>query len=163
MSATRSTAAAMLALSIALMLSSCVTSPTPTAPTPESTTSRASDSAEPRVTDTADPTAQDEAVQVAVTAMTEFANRQRSYDEWWAGLSPYLDPAALDAYAYTDPRLVPPSAVTGAGMVAAAISSTQVTVLVPTDAGQYSVELFRQADGGDLGPWLVNSMTPPGR
>lgn len=92
--------------------------------------------------------------------MGEFADHDRDYDDWWAALSPYLDPVALSDYAYTDPRLVPPTQVTGDGVVSAAPSSTQITVLVPTDAGQYRVELFRQASEAGAGPWLVNSMTP---
>jgi len=160
MTALRFGTAAFFTLMLALFVAAC-SSPPPADPGAGSTTSRPSDSAKPPVTDTADPVALDLAVDVAVGALTAFADHDRSYDDWWASLSPFLDAEALQAYAYTDPRLVPPSHVTGPGIIAAAVSSTQVTVLVPTDAGQYRVELFRQVDGGSPGPWLVNSMTPP--
>jgi hypothetical protein len=105
-----------------------------------------------------DPAGADDATAVARSAMEAFVQNTLPYDQWWAGLSPYLDGDALVAYEYTDPTLVPASSVTGDPQVSAAPDATQITVLVPTDVGQYRVLLNRQAVGGE---WTVSRLTPP--
>lgn len=99
-----------------------------------------------------------EGAQVAVAAMTAFSARDRSYEVWWADFGAYLTPEARHAFEYTDPANVPATAVTDAGQVVAAPSSTQMTALVGTDVGQYRVELVRQSVED---PWLVHGLTPP--
>jgi hypothetical protein len=95
--------------------------------------------------------------------MRVFVQRDLPYDQWWKQLSPSLTPDGVYAFEYTDPRNVPASKVTGPGQVSAAPSATSVTVLVPTDVGQYQVTLDRRVeDGTPPGPWLVDNMTPPG-
>ncbi|PPF91330.1 hypothetical protein C5C03_00460 [Clavibacter michiganensis] len=117
----------------------------------------------PAPVDTASPDSQREAVGVAEAAMKEFVARDRPYDVWWAALSPYLGTDGTYAFEYTDPQNVPASEVTGAGEVSAAPSGTSVTVLVPTDIGQYQVALDRRVEDGTApGPWLVDDITPPG-
>ncbi|RDH95053.1 hypothetical protein DEU32_11418 [Curtobacterium sp. AG1037] len=94
--------------------------------------------------------------------MTAFVQRDQPYDAWWKNLSPYLTPDGVYAFEYTDPQNVPASKVTGPGQVSAAPSATSITVLVPTDIGQYQVVLDRRAeDGTEPGPWLVDNLTPP--
>lgn len=166
----RKVAGTFVVLSVLIFATACSTSPQSPEPRTETTTSRTPAPAKDNVTepspsatslpDVADDAALEEAVVVAEAAMGEFVNHDREYDAWWAALSPYLDPVALSDYAYTDPRMVPASQVSGSGLVSASQSGTQVTVLVPTDGGQYRVDLFRQAAGA---AWLVNSMTPAER
>lgn len=113
--------------------------------------------------DTAAPAAQQDAIAVADKAMGAFVQRELPYDEWWKNFSPYLSPDGTYAFEYTDPRNVPASKVTGSGQVSAAPSATSITVLVPTDIGQYQVTLDRRVeDGTPPGPWLVDNLTPPG-
>jgi hypothetical protein len=94
----------------------------------------------------------------AAEAMTAFVDRTLPYDQWWAQLAPYLSASALVAYEYTDPTNVPASAVTGDPLVVAAPDGTTLSVLVPTDQGQYRVELERQSDQA---AWAVSRFTPP--
>jgi hypothetical protein len=101
---------------------------------------------------------QAQAEHIAAAAMGAFVDRDLAYDQWWAGFSPYLGGDALVAYEYTDPAMVPASKVTGETQVSAAPDATQITVLVPTDVGQYQVILNRQAVGGE---WTVSRLTPP--
>jgi hypothetical protein len=100
----------------------------------------------------------DEAADVALGAMEAFVQNELPYDQWWEGFSRYLDGDALVAYEFTDPALVPASSVTGKPRVSAAPDATQITVLVPTEVGQYQVLLNRQAVGGE---WTVSRLTPP--
>lgn len=164
----RRTKGTIALVAVVLLCASCTSTTGPTDSLPAPTTSRSGGEAKETVTnlpspgpstssDVADEASLISAVGIAEAVMREFVAHDRSYDQWWAGVSPYLDPVALSDYAYTDPRTVPASAVTGAGVVSAAPSSTHVTVLVPTDAGQYRVELFRQSQDAS---WLVSSMTP---
>jgi hypothetical protein len=150
-------AALVVALALVPALSACTSPDAPESPTPTTSTARSTDSAS-SPPDTMDPSGAEDASAVARSAMEAFVQNKLPYDEWWAGLSPYLDGDALVAYEYTDPALVPASSVTGDPQVSAAPDATQITVLVPTDVGQYQVLLNRQAVGGE---WTVSRMTPP--
>jgi len=150
-------AALVVALALAPGLSACTSPDAPESPTPTTSTARSADSALP-APDTMDPAGAEDATAVARSAMEAFVQNELPYDQWWAGLSPYLDGDALVAYEYTDPALVPASSVTGELRVSAAPDATQITVLVPTDVGQYQVLLNRQAVGGE---WTVSRLTPP--
>lgn len=126
----------------------------------ETTRPHSTDVPDHGVDDVSDSSARERAVAVAEQAMVAFSRPTLPYEQWWAELSPLLDPAAVEAYAYTDPSQVPASRVTGDGQVSAAPSATEITVLVPTDVGQYRVRLYRQSAADDQ-PWLVHSLTPP--
>ncbi|MBF4636231.1 hypothetical protein ITJ38_17610 [Agreia pratensis] len=110
------------------------------------------------VSDTLDSAGAEAASAVAEKAMTAFVDRARPYDLWWPDVSQYLGPEARYAYEYTDPAKVPASAVTGAAVVSATPSATQVTVLIPTDIGQYNITLNRQNRDGE---WTITRLTPP--
>ena len=90
--------------------------------------------------------------------MAAFADHDRSYVEWWADVSQYLGYEATAAYEYTDPMNVPASTVTGDPQVVSAPTATEMSVLIPTDIGQYRIDLNRQAIGGQ---WTVSRFTPP--
>lgn len=141
---------------LSLLLAGCTTSETPA-------TTGVPATAQPQPVETTSPASLAEGVADAEQAMARFATRDRSYGEWWAALSPMLTNDALAAYADTNPAQIPPSQVTGAGVVASAPSFNRMSVLVPTDVGQYTVELVRQSDDNPatVPSWLVDRITPP--
>jgi len=150
-------AALVVALALVPGLAACTSPDAPESPTPTTSTARSTDSAS-SAPDTMDPDGAEDATAIARSAMDAFVQNQLPYDQWWAGLSPFLDGDALVAYEFTDPSLVPASSVTGEPRVSSAPDATQITVLVPTDVGQYQVLLNRQAVGGE---WTVSRLTPP--
>lgn len=156
----RSSRIGVVAIGLMLTLTGC----TDTGPVPDPTPS-AANTATPRPypTSTVPADALDDGVRVAEEAMATFADHDRSYDEWWAALSPMLTNDALVAYGDTNPARVRPSQVTGAGEVASAPNFNQMSVLVPTDVGQYTIELVRQGDDNPNGTpsWFVDRLTPP--
>lgn len=150
--------AVFVAAGILVAVTGCVS------PSPEpETTQTATPTTVPAPTNTVAPDALDEGVRVAEHAMAAFADHNRSYDEWWAALSPMLTNDALVAYEDTNPARVRPSQVTGEGVVASAPNFNRMSVLVPTDVGQYAIELIRQGDNNPDGtpPWFVDRFTPP--
>lgn len=96
------------------------------------------------------------ALDVGTAAVTAFARPDLPPDRWWAQLRPLLTPAALEAYAGTDPAEVPARAVTGPAWSGESASPYLALTFVPTDAGEYAVLLVR--DGGGA-PWLVERIT----
>lgn len=105
---------------------------------------------------TDDPASQESAVAQATAAVTAFARPGLDPETWWGELAPLLSPAALEAYAGTDPAEVPAHAVTGAAWPGESPSSYLATVFVPTDAGEYAVLLVREGGGT---PWLVERIS----
>lgn len=159
----RLVAAAFGVALIAPIASGCTADAASTPTSAGATTAVPSATPTPRPDDTASPSSQQDGVETAEKAMVAFVQRSRPYAEWWAGLSPFLGPDGIYAFEYTDPRNVPATQVMGDGVVSAAPSGTSMTVLVPTDVGQYQVQLNRRVeDGVDPGPWLVDDITPPG-
>jgi hypothetical protein len=149
--------ALVLALALVPGISACTSPDSPETPSPGISTARSTDIASP-APDTMDDAGAEEAAAVAREAMEAFVQNKLPYYQWWEGFSRYLDGDALVAYEYTDPALVPASSVTREARVSAAPDATQITVLVPTDVGQYQVLLNRQAVGGE---WTVSRLTPP--
>ena len=98
----------------------------------------------------------DAALAQATAAVTAFARPGLDAQTWWAELAPLLSPAALEAYAGTDPAEVPASAVTGPAWPGESASNYLATVFVPTTAGDYAVLLVREGGGA---PWLVERIS----
>ena len=108
-----------------------------------------------------DDAASDQAALTAgAAAVTAFARPDVPAEEWWSELEPLLSPAAVEAYAGTDPAEVPARAVTGPPWQGESESPYLALTFVPTDVGDYAVLLVR--DGGGA-PWLVERITlvPP--
>lgn len=164
-------------LLVTVILTGCADTTTPTAttggasapgvvasrapvPAPVSTTTAAAagPTSTPSAPDVLDDGAADAGLQAAVGALTAFSDRERPYETWWPEFSAHLSPEARYAFEGTDPANVRVSAVTDAGVLAAAPSATQMTALVGTDVGQYRVELIRQSVEDT---WLVHALTPP--
>ena len=156
----RSSRIGALALGIMLILTGCTDTGTEKRPAPPVSATK---TPVPQVTNTVPPADLDEGVKVAEQAMKAFADHHRTYEQWWADLSPLLTDDALLAYADTDPARVRPSQVTGAGVVAGAPNFNQMSVLMPTDIGQYTIDLLRQGveDEGGTSSWFVDRITPP--
>lgn len=129
------------------------------APSPVSSTST---TPRPLVTASTSPAdAAKGASEIAVKAMLAFTDHKRAQDVWWADFSQYLSPDAAYVWEGTRAVRVPASSVTGEP-VTSVNSGTSVSVLVPTDAGQYRLDMIRRVEvGATGGPWLVFAMTLP--
>jgi hypothetical protein len=92
------------------------------------------------------------ALDAASTAVAAFARPDLTAPAWWGGLSPLLTPAAVVAYAGTDPAEVPAHRVTGSARAGTSRSPFLASVFVPTDAGDYAVLLVRTDAAA---PWLA--------
>lgn len=105
--------------------------------------------------------AKNDASAVALKAVSAFVDHSRPQDVWWADFSQYLASDAVYVWEGTRAYRVPASKVTG-DPVATYNSGTSVSVLVPTDAGQYRLDMIRRVEVGvSAGPWIVFAMTPP--
>lgn len=118
---------------------------------------------EPAGDDKADFQSQQAAVQAAEAAMTAFVTHDRDYEAWWAELSPLLTVEAQEAWAYTDPRMITVTQLTGPATIVDAPSSTLVIVDVPTDVGIWRLELVRAVEVGatSKGEWKAFTLMPP--
>jgi hypothetical protein len=140
--------------------------PTRTAPIPTATMST---TPTPSRTAAAPPSTPAAAAAGFVAAFTD---HQEPTDVWESTYSAYLTPQAKTAYQGTDRTQVPGTRVTGKAAVVAGVSAAPVPgaadddgdtdpvpaiVTVPTDAGDYTVNLQQQD-----GRWLVVSAQLPG-
>ena len=152
-----------------LLLAGCTTPDDVDEPTPTPTAVQGPDRpegfptlGEPVGDDKADFESQLAAVQAAETTMTVFATHDRDYNAWWAELSPLLTVEAQEAWAYTDPRMITVSQLTGPAAIVDAPSSTLVIVDVPTDIGTWRLELVRAAEvDTKQGEWKAFTLMPP--
>lgn len=99
------------------------------------------------------------ATQVAGEALVAFARPDATEDAWWEGLSPWLSVGAREAFAYTDPAMVPVRSVTGPGAVTERVGGSLVWVEFSTDAGVYEVLVSRNGTG----QVLVERISPVGQ
>lgn len=87
----------------------------------------------------------------AAAALRAFARPQQGVTPraWWAAVKPYLSEQATADYAGTDPRQVPFTKVTGAGVILPTDAPAHLlrVALVPTDAGDYLVEMSTDPTG----------------
>ena len=79
------------------------------------------------------------------------------YDQWWDGLSAWLEPDLAQSWSWTDPANVVGTVVTGPGVVVEDVSAWVLLVDVPTDAGPWHVTVARD----DHGSWAVRDLVPP--
>ena len=98
-----------------------------------------------------------EATRLATDAVTAFCRPVLDHQTWIDGLYPFLSQTAAVAYGTVNPARVPCTALTGGARVRDDDGIYTVRVIVPTDAGEYTVYVHRL----DLPePWLVESITP---
>ncbi|MDP9026944.1 MAG: hypothetical protein M3N46_05225 [Actinomycetota bacterium] len=103
-----------------------------------------------------DPASQLAAKEIAAAAVASFVDHHRSQKAWFAQLQPYLSFDAAQAYATVNPANVVGSRVTPNLALQPPTSVYLGTVLVPTDAGPYTV-LLQRTDGAS--GWLVERIT----
>lgn len=100
----------------------------------------------------------DEAAQVAAKAMEMFARPAVPAATWRAELGPYLTDQARLYFQTADPSPIPATRITGAAQLAPSDLVQFASVIVPTDAGNYTVSLFRPTTAAG---WLVSMITDP--
>jgi hypothetical protein len=90
--------------------------------------------------------------------MTTVADHSGTPQQWWARVAFYLTPSASAALAGAAPEAFPITRITGSSRLLPAQVENAAAVLVPTDAGDYTVELTRTAPGQS---WYVSRLLPP--
>lgn len=98
------------------------------------------------------------AAATAETFMRAYARPTVAADEWRATLKPMLTETARVTLQRADPRTVTARAVAGAAVVLPSADRNARTVSVPTDDGDYTVLLRRDASDTR---WLVLAVQPP--
>ncbi|MCJ1688437.1 hypothetical protein [Rathayibacter sp. VKM Ac-2927] len=96
-------------------------------------------------------------VAIATEAVVAFCRPTLGYDTWISELYPFLSQWAAVAYRTVDPANVPCTSLTGAATVRDGDGAFTMRVLVPTDAGEYSVYVHRTTEST---PWAVEQITP---
>ena len=96
-------------------------------------------------------------IDLALNAVTAFCRPSLDYNTWIAELYPFLSQQAAVAYETVDPANVPCTTLTGAALVRDGDGAFTMRILVPTDAGEYSVYVHRTVE---TGPWAVEQITP---
>lgn len=104
-----------------------------------------------------DPKAEEDSTALAIRAVTLFCRPALDYNTWITELYPVLSQAAAVAYETVDPANVPCTGITGAAHIRDTDGAYTSRVLVPTDAGDYSVYVHRPLD---TAPWAVEQITP---
>jgi hypothetical protein len=95
----------------------------------------------------------------AVAALRDFARPQIPNPQWANDFARWLTPAATADYAGTDPATVPAQAVIGEAVLTTdPANGFGATAAVPTDIGDYTVQLLRRDQDS---PWKVHRMYPP--
>ncbi|MHC8609917.1 hypothetical protein ACW4FP_19945 (plasmid) [Paenarthrobacter ureafaciens] len=99
------------------------------------------------------------ALDTATMAMTLYARPTVTDKEWIQELGQILTAQATADYQYVDPANIPATRITGPGQLKIDENNGfGCHVVVPTDAGDYDVQLLRSAADK---PWQVNRFTPP--
>ena len=177
------TAGAVLGIVSVLALSGCTTATTPVnaadpkAPASTGTTSTSSavnaptptfeapvagehDESVPHDHDVpADHSAEADTTALAARATSLYCRPGLDYDTWINELYPVLSQQAAVAYETVDPANVPCTSLRGAATVRDGDGAFTMRILVPTDAGEYSVYVHRPAEST---PWAVEQITPLG-
>jgi hypothetical protein len=96
-------------------------------------------------------------VAIATEAVVAFCRPTLGYDTWISELYPFLSQRAAVNYRTVDSANVPCTSLTGAAAVREGDGAFTMRVLVPTDAGEYSVYVHRTTEST---PWAVEQITP---
>lgn len=99
------------------------------------------------------------ALETATKAMTLYARPTVTDKVWIQELGQFLTAQATADYQYVDPANIPAKKITGPGKLTVDENNGfGCHVVIPTDAGDYDVQLLRSAADK---PWQVNRFTPP--
>ena len=102
--------------------------------------------------------ASDEVIVAATRVLDTWSQPSRRYRDWWSALRPLLTPGGREAYAYTDPSLVPDLGNVSADDITVNPAGTAATVYFTTAGGRFGVDLSRR---GAPGAWLANRVVFP--
>lgn len=105
----------------------------------------------------ADANSQTAAISAAEKVVTAFGRPGLDYQTWINGLYPLMTQTGAAAYEDTDPANVPVHQVTGGGTIMPGSTNVALIVIVPTDAGPYTVSLSRPSS---TAPWLADRIRP---
>lgn len=105
----------------------------------------------------ADPTITTDTLLIATDVVTAFCRPTLKYETWIAELYPFLSQQAAVAYETVDPANVPCRTLLGDATVRDGDGAFTMRILVPTDAGEYSVYVHRPTESI---PWAVEQITP---
>ncbi|MFS3130637.1 hypothetical protein ACLM5J_19705 [Nocardioides sp. Bht2] len=108
---------------------------------------------------TAAPAAEQDAGAQGVRFLRSWARPDLRYAEWWAGIEPLMNAQGKQAYAATDPALVPDLDVTGAAKVEPGTVATSAFVWIPTSEGRFGLQMSRVTESA---AWLVGRIYFPG-
>lgn len=97
------------------------------------------------------------AADTAAELLALFCRPGTERQEWIDALFPFLTENAGTAYGTVDPRTIPCSAVTGAATLEAGANDFYAVAILPTDAGNYRIELERRDVDA---PWLALRIQP---
>lgn len=89
--------------------------------------------------------------------MGAFCRPTLRYELWINELYPFLSPSAALAYETVDPANVPCTTIAGDPVVRDGDEAFTMRILVPTDAGEYSVYVHRSSEAA---AWAVEQITP---
>lgn len=103
---------------------------------------------------------QEDARGVAVEGLETYYAAEKSRDDWFADLSPYLSTMGKQAYGTVDPAQIEPVNIDSNGEVrtVSMAGRGEIILAVPTDAGDVQVELLIEEPNG---PWLIDRFTFP--
>ncbi|MDQ4051588.1 MAG: hypothetical protein M3237_02670, partial [Actinomycetota bacterium] len=105
-----------------------------------------------------DEEAQSKVVEVATTVLDTWSRPGAAYAGWWRRLEPLLTPGGREAYAATDPALVPDLDEIEVDEVVLHRPGVTATVYFTTSKGRFGVDLSRQAPDAE---WLANRVVFP--
>jgi hypothetical protein len=114
----------------------------------------------PAASDDASPGMTTDDYQAAAAAAQQFvaawASHPRSHADWMDAMDPYMGPTFANQMRTGLPDNVDATKVTGKPRIVLRGVPGRTQVVVPTDAGPYSVDLGRN----DLGEWLATDIRP---
>lgn len=161
--------AAVLMLGGAALLSGCGsfadnTSSAPSSTTTSTPTGEPMDTGLPAPTapsPTWDATATQQAGEAAVAATNAWLRKNVSLEVWWADASRYFADGVAQVYAPTAQSNIPGTHTIAMPTVVPRSSAYLADVVMPTDAGPYTLLLSRDPESTLPNPWLVERITPP--
>jgi len=105
-----------------------------------------------------DKATQSKVVEVATTVLENWSRPGAAYAGWWRRLEPLLTPGGRQAYAATDPSLVPDLGEIEVEKVVLHEPGVTATVYFTTSEGRFGVDLSRRAPDAE---WLANRVVFP--
>ena len=113
------------------------------APSTKAAALKAASAAPEDATSTTDSSAAKDTTQFAVAALKLFCRPSLGFKSWIDQLYPLLSQTAASAYSTVDPANVPCTTITGLPSVGSGDDPYTMSIVIPTDAGNYAVYVHR--------------------